>query len=60
MSDSQRLLELIKSFVIEHGGDLGGRASLIDGGLQLFDGRVTSTRVVVTSIGRKGVMQCLS
>ena len=41
MSESQRLLELIEKFVVEHGGDLGGWTRLIDDALQLFDGRVT-------------------
>ncbi|WP_406694397.1 hypothetical protein V5E97_25305 [Singulisphaera sp. Ch08] len=41
MSDSQRLLELIETCVIEHGGDLGGWSRRIDDRLQLFDGRVT-------------------
>src|ERR1051325_950430 len=41
MSNSQRLLELIEKLVVEHGGDLGGWTSHVEGGLQLFDGRVT-------------------
>src|SRR5262245_47524606 len=41
MSESQQLLELIESFVLEHGGDLGGSTRHLDDALQLFDGRVT-------------------
>jgi hypothetical protein len=41
MSDSNRLLELIETGVVEHGGDLGGWSRYIDDTLQLFDGRVT-------------------
>ncbi len=41
MSDASRLLELIETCVVEHGGDLGGWTRLDDGALQLFDGRIT-------------------
>ena len=41
MSESERLLELIESGVVEHGGDLGGWTRRSDDALQLFDGRVT-------------------
>ena len=41
MSESQQLLELIESLVIEHGGDLGGWTNRTVDSLQLFDGRVT-------------------
>lgn len=41
MSDSERLLELVESSIVKHGGDLGGWTRRSDHTLQLFDGRVT-------------------
>jgi hypothetical protein len=41
MADSERLLELIETCVVEHGGDLGGWTRRTNDTLQLFDGRVT-------------------
>jgi hypothetical protein len=41
MSESEQLLELIETGIVEHGGDLGGWTRRADDGLQLFDGRVT-------------------
>jgi hypothetical protein len=40
MSDAERLLELIEGGIVTHGGDLGGATSRVDGGVQVFDGRV--------------------
>lgn len=41
MSDSERLLELIETGLVKHGGDLGGWTRRGDDTLQIFDGRVT-------------------
>ncbi|WP_165250924.1 hypothetical protein [Paludisphaera soli] len=41
MSDAARLLELIETCLVEHGGDLGGWTLLEDDALQVFDGRAT-------------------
>ncbi|WP_165232617.1 DUF6348 family protein [Aquisphaera insulae] len=41
MSDSDELLDLIESCIVEHGGDLGGWTRRDNDSLQLFDGRVT-------------------